>query len=162
MNLTQNTLSAMSIETTETEDIFAPELKPNEFSYSLKIWLTSASLSPVIFVLIDLGMVSVMAFLFMFFFMFLYGLLFSAPCFAMLYLAVKLTNRLKSKPAIKKGILVLAGIALTIISLYMYAAQQREYNNFIDNGMAYCYLLTTIAGIIFYKLNPIVNNPSTT
>ncbi|PWV56608.1 hypothetical protein [Chitinophaga sp. S165] len=141
---------------TDTEKLFAEELKPNEFSYSLKIWLTSASLSPVIFVLFDLGMVSVMAFLFMLFFMLLYGLLFSAPCFALLCLAVKLTNRLKYSLGIKKGILVLAGIVLTLVPFYSYYPQQ-EYFKFIDNGMIYCYLFSTMTAIIFYKLHPAVN-----
>ncbi len=144
---------------TDTEDIFAEKLKPNEFVYSLKVWLTSASLGPVIFVLIDLGLISATAFVFMFLVMLCYGLLFSAPCFALLYVAVKLTNRLKYHPLIKKGVLVLAGIVLTVIPFYLYTVQHTEYRKYVDNGMIYCYLFATIAGIIGYKLHPIPDPP---
>ncbi len=138
-------------------NIHSSEPKANALAYSIKVWLTGLTAGPLLFILINPDDVSFMALSLVYFYMFFYGVLFSIPSSVMLYVCAKLVNRLRVSLImliIKKCILVGAGVVLTIMPFYLFVGNRFNMQIDSDDHIMLCYLITIIAGLLFYRLNP--------
>ncbi|PWV56607.1 hypothetical protein [Chitinophaga sp. S165] len=135
-----------------------PEVKSNEFTYSLKTWLTIVALGPIVYRIALLSEYSFPDFEVLiteFYYMFFVGLLYSCPSFVLSYGIVKLVNKLKRSMVVKKCILLVPGILVTTLAVYLFDNLCHIFDLRMDRVWT-CYLISTIGAIWIYKLHPIV------
>jgi hypothetical protein len=133
----------------------------NSFRFVTNVWLTSIILSPVIFMLMfetfdmkdfdDLMNSGIYLFFF-----FVFGLLFSSPCWLLLFLFVTVINRQNITLTQKKILVIVVGCLLTYLLFFLLFFDDRtDTDQLIFNvRLASIYCLIISAGITFYKLNP--------
>jgi len=127
--------------------------------YSIKIWLTSVVISPVVFIVGDclthpnnrIGLYGCLGFIG---YSLAYGLVLSIPCWLILFLmAGSLVNR-NLNMVYKKLLISIIGVALSILPFYLLFRND-------DNGfdlytfiwsLSYCSFI--IVGVWFYELEP--------
>ena len=127
--------------------------------YSIKIWLTSVVLSPVVFVFGDdlihpnnsewfysaLGFIG---------FSIVYGLVLSIPCVIILFLFAGSLVYRKLDMIYKKLLLSIVGIVLSILPFYLlFRGDDNRFDLYTFFwSLSYCFFI--VAGVWFYELEP--------
>jgi hypothetical protein len=130
-------------------------LKKIAFSFSIRVWLTSIILSPVIFFFWTTDFTeyfSLPNFFGFYVLSILYGVVLSLPSYGCLLLLVLYLSGKKWKVGMKKGMLVLWVTILTIFPFYIVFAKDDPITLPSIIKFFVCYLITIIVGTLFYKL----------
>lgn len=137
-------------------------MKYRVIPYTLKVWLTSVALAPVLQMAVQLvteipykfnTLRDVVVYLL---YMAVCGWLFSIPCWLLLLLSAWITNFATSKIPLIKIILSIAGIIIALLPFITYAGQSLPQYNNPDFAWVMFYPLTIAAGVWVYKLKPSV------
>lgn len=129
--------------------------------YTLKVWLTSVAMAPVLQIITQLitripyqfdSVRDVVVYLL---YMLACGWLFSIPCWFLLWLSAWLTNRFTPNKTLIKAILSVAGVIIALLPFVTYAGSSLPHYTNPDFVWVMFYPITIAAGIWVYGLKPI-------
>jgi len=128
------------------------------FRYSLKVWLTSVILSPILYVLVDSvlnpkyisGLLGIFGFIS---YSIPYGLMLSIPSWGLLWISCIFINKRTATVRLKKIILSIIGAILSLLPFYLlfHLDDDNAHEDVITWSI--CYSVIIIAGVWFYKLS---------
>lgn len=139
-------------------------MKYRVLPYTLKVWLTSVALAPVLQMMVQLitqlpykfnTLRDVVVYLL---YMLVCGWLFSIPCWLLLLLSAWIANLITSKIRMVKITLTIAGVIIALLPFVTYAGQSLPQYNNPDFAWVMFYPLTIAAGVWMYKLTPTMQN----
>ncbi|NCD69576.1 hypothetical protein [Mucilaginibacter agri] len=135
-------------------------MKYRVLPYTLKVWLTSVALAPVLQMFVQLitqtpykfnTLRDVVVYLL---YMLVCGWLFSIPCWLLLLFSAWITNLFTSKTRLIKIILTFAGMVIALLPFVTYAGNSLPQYNNPDFAWVMFYPLTIGLGVWMYKLKP--------
>ncbi|OKS89360.1 hypothetical protein [Mucilaginibacter polytrichastri] len=141
-------------------------MKYRVLHYTLKVWLSSVVLTPLIQIAVQLitqvpyKFNSVRDIAVYFVYMLVCGWLFSIPCWFLLWLSTWLSNLLTSNTRLIKTIITGAGILIAILPFVTYAGKSLPQYDSTDFIWVMLYPLTIVTGIWVFRLKPIVQPAS--
>lgn len=128
-------------------------------AYSFKVWVTALAFGSTIYYILDLleepemrkyaGVGNLFIFIQN---VFLYALIFSLPCFLLLFISVALVNLIHITIPVKKIILTVISILLTLLPFYYIEGGGHWGQQAIMYAESYGSII--VAGIWIYKLEP--------
>ncbi len=136
-------------------------MKYRVLPYTLKVWLTSVALAPVLQIIVQLitqipykfnSLRDVVVYLL---YMLACGWLFSIPCWFLLWLSAWLTNLFTGKIRLIKIILSFAGVLIALLPFLSYAGKSLPKYDNPDFIWVMFYPITIAVGIWMYALKPI-------
>jgi hypothetical protein len=139
-------------------------MKYRVLPYTLKVWLTSVAVAPVLQIIVQLitripykfdSVRDVVVYLL------ICGWLFSIPCWFLLWLSAWLTNQFTANIRFIKITLTLAGVLIALLPFVSYAGDSLPHYTNPDFIWVMFYPITIAAGIWVYKLKPIVQSVDT-
>ena len=139
-------------------------MKYRVLPYTLKVWLTSVALAPLLQIIVQLvtripykfdSIRDVVVYLL---YMLICGWLFSIPCWFLLLFSAWLTNLFTGKIRLIKIILSFAGVLISLLPFVTYAGDSLPHYTNPDFIWVMFYPITIAAGIWVYALKPIVES----
>ncbi len=118
----------------------------NNLSYSLKVWLTSVVVAPLLVYLVSY-FAGYTHFFNVFEWLLAFGFLLSLPSFLLFLFLVIFLSTKKWEPVLKQYLLTICGCVLTVAPIYLLFG--REKTSLL---VMFCYLVPCIAGIKYYRL----------
>jgi hypothetical protein len=137
-------------------------MKYRVLPYTLKVWLSSVVLAPIIQIMVQLitqvpyKFNSVRDVMVYFIYMLVCGWLFSIPCWFLLLFSTWVSNLLTSKIRLIKAILSVAGALIAILPFITYAGNSLPHYDNTDFIWVMLYPVTIIVGIWAFRLKPIM------
>jgi len=142
-------------------------MKYRVLAYTLKVWLTSVAVAPLLQIIVQLitgvpyRFESVRDVVVYLLYMLICGLLFSTPCWFLLWLSAWLINQFTANIRFIKITLTLAGVLIALLPFVTYAGDSLPNYTNPDFIWVMFYPITIAAGILIYRLKPIVQSVDT-
>jgi uncharacterized protein YacL len=129
-------------------------------NYSIKIWLTSVLVSPLLDLILDslvrpkslVNLEGAIGFLLL---SVLYGIIISSPCWLLLWLSLQCMMKLNMSTLLLKSCLCVVGLVLALLPFFLLFGHDDPITYVTTVPLAISYGLTVFAAIWLYKLKPI-------
>lgn len=139
-------------------------MKYRVLPYTLKVWLTSVAVAPLLQIIVQLitripyKFDSVRDVIVYLLYMLVCGWLFSIPCWFLLWLSAWLTNQFTGNIRFVKITLTLAGVLIALLPFVSYAGDSLPHYTNPDFIWVMFYPITIAVGIWVYKVKPMAES----